>query len=170
MYTLPRTNYLLGRNSLVHSSLPTPKVPVISESDRIKGQLRSLGVSKSALNTAESRHLPNVIHTGENISGVVYGLSKDGFVMMLVTDKRILFIDKKPFFFNEDEITFDVVSGITHGHAGIGSTVTLHTRIRDYQIKTLNERCARGFVEAVEARCVESDYTSMGSTTYRRDI
>lgn len=162
MYTTPRTNYMLGRTSLVHSSLPLIKTPAITESDRIKEQLRSLGVSRSALGTSEARHLPKVIHAGENIRGVVYGLSKDGFVMMLVTDSRILFIDKKPFFVNEDEVTFDVVSGITHGHAGIGSTVTLHTRIRDYQIKTLNERCAHGFVEAVESSCVENSYTSMG--------
>ncbi len=161
MYVLPRSDYLLGRTPLVRSSLPvtapiTPATPVVSESDRIKMQLQSLGVSKSALGTSESRHLPKMIHAGENIVGVVYGMSKDGFVMMLATDKRILFIDKKPFFVNEDEITFDVVSGITHGHAGIGSTVTLHTRIRDYQIKTLNERCAHGFVMAVETKCVES--------------
>lgn len=168
MYTIPRSNYMLGRTSLMHSSLPIVQTPILSEADRIKEQLKSLGVSRSALGTAESRHLPNVIHPGENIRGVVYGISKDGFVMMLVTDKRILFIDKKPFFVNEDEVTFDVVSGITHGHAGIGSTVTLHTRIRDYQIKTLNERCARGFVEAVEASCVENSYTSMGE--YYRNI
>jgi hypothetical protein len=162
MYTVPRTNYLLGRTSLIHNSLPIVQTPVISETDRIKQQLKSLGVSRSALGSAEARHLPKVIHANENIMGVVYGMSKDGFVMILVTDKRILFIDKKPFFVNEDEITFDVVSGISHGHAGIGSTVTLHTRIKDYQIKTLNEHCAHGFVEAVEARCVESSYTNMG--------
>lgn len=163
MYTLPRSNYLLGRTSLIHSSLPMSQTPVLSEADRIKQQLKSLGVSRSALSTSESRHLPKVIHANENITGVVYGMSKDGFVMMIATDKRILYIDKKPFFVNEDEVTFDVVSGITHGHAGIGSTVTLHTRIRDYQIKTLNERCAHGFVEAVEASCVENSYTNMGS-------
>lgn len=168
MYTIPRTNYLLGRTSLVHSSLPAFHTPLMSEADRIKKQLKSLGVSRSALGTSEAHHLPKVIHLGEDIRGVVYGLSKDGFVMMLVTDKRILYIDKKPFFVNEDEITFDVVSGITHGHAGIGSTVTLHTRIRDYEIKTLNEHCAHGFVEAVEASCVEHSYTNMGE--YHRDI
>lgn len=162
MYTLPRSNYMLGRTSLIHSALPAATIPVLSEADRIKQQLKSLGVSKSALSTSEARHLPKVIHPGEDIKGVLYGLSKDGFVMMLVTDKRILFIDKKPFFVNEDEVTFDVVSGITHGHAGIGSTVTLHTRIKDYQIKTLNEHCAHGFVEAVEARCVEYTYADMG--------
>lgn len=163
MYTLPRTNYMLGRTSLVHSSMPTKPEPVVSEEERIRTQLKKLGVSRSALGTSESRHLPNVIHPNETITGVVYGLSRDGFVMMIATDKRILYIDKKPFFVNEDEVTFDVVSGITHGHAGIGSTVTLHTRIRDYQIKTFNEHCAHGFVEAVEASCVENSYTSMGT-------
>jgi hypothetical protein len=161
---------MLGRTSLIHSSLPSTPKTVVSEADRIKMQLKSLGVSRSALGTSESRHLPNVIHPGENIHGVVYGLSKDGFVMILVTNKRILFIDKKPFFVNEDEITFDVVSGISHGHAGIGSTVTLHTRIKDYEIKTLNERCARGFIHAVEARCVENSYSGVDRSQFRQNF
>lgn len=170
MYTLPRTDYMLGRTSLIHSSVPITQKPVVSETDRIKKQLKSLGVSRSALSTSEARHLPKVIHPGEDIYGVVYGLSKDGFVMILVTDKRILFIDKKPFFVNEDEITFDVVSGIRHGHAGIGSTVTLHTRIKDYQIKTLNEHCAHGFVEAVEAQCIENSFVGFGQNQFRRNF
>jgi hypothetical protein len=161
MYVLPRSNDW-RRSPLVHTYVPVVEKPVLSEPDRIKQQLRTLGASRAVLMTSEAKHLPKVIHANENIEGVMYGHAKDGFAMILATDKRVVFVDKKPFFVNEDEITYDVVSGISHGHAGIGSTVTLHTRMKDYKLQTFNEKCAHGFVEAIEAHCV--DYRNMQFT------
>ena len=107
------------------------------------------------MSTSEVHYLPKVIHPNENIIGAVYGHSRNGFAIILATDKRIIFLDKKPLYVVEDEITYGVVSGVSFGHAGIGSTVILHTRIKDYKFQTLNKQCAKGFVKAIEERCVE---------------
>lgn len=128
-----------------------------SSEGRIRQELLALGASKIALNSMEARHLPSVIHANEHIGGMVYGHHEDGMAMLVATDKRIIFIDKKPLFVNEDEITYDVVSGVRFSHAGFGSTVALHTRAKDYTFKTLNQICARGFVEYIELRCLEHD-------------
>jgi hypothetical protein len=103
----------------------------------------------------ESEYLPAIIHPDEEIGGVVYGHHPEGFAMLVATDRRIIFLDKKPMFEVEDEVTYDVVSGVSIGHAGFGSTVVLHTRIKDYPIRTYNLKCAYGFVEYIEARCLE---------------
>ena len=56
----------------------------------------------------------------------------------------------------QDEITFDVVSGVSLNHAAIGYTVNLHTRIRDYKIFTFNGVSAKTFINYIEQRCLEN--------------
>lgn len=156
MYALSRSNDL-ERNPVVNKKKPNPQRSTISQSERIKRQLRSIGASRIAMHSMEGRYLPEIIHADESIQGVVFGLSSDGFAMLIATDRRAIFLDKKPLFVNEDEITYDVVSGVSYGHVGPGSTVTLHTRIKDYTIKTFNDKGANAFVEAIEARCLEHE-------------
>lgn len=122
---------------------------------RIKRELKQLGLSGFGQFSTESRYLPRIIHPDENIGGVLYGKHKDGLAMLVATDRRVIFLDKKPLFIQEDDITFYVVSGVTYTHAGFGSTVTLHTRIKDYTIRTLNRKTAEKFVTFIEERCLE---------------
>jgi hypothetical protein len=156
MYTIPRYNYL-RRSSLVnrHKLWEEPVDRVREHRDRIIQELKQLGVSWVGLATMESRYLPKIIHPEEHIKGIVYGKHKDGFAMLVATDLRAIFLDKKPLFTNEDEITYYVVSGVNFGQAGLYATVTLHTRVKDYSIRTLNRKCARGFVEYIETHCLE---------------
>lgn len=122
---------------------------------RIRQELKDLGVSWLGLSLAESHNLPRLIHQDEHLGGVVYGHHTDGYAMLVATDSRVIFYDKKPLFENVDEVTYDVISGVSLGHAGFGSTVVLHTRVKDYPIRTYNQKCAHTFVEYIEARCLE---------------
>lgn len=125
---------------------------------RIARDMKGFGMSHYGMWRFGTRYLPKIIHPDEQIGGVVYGFGKEGSVMLVATDRRVIFLDKKPLFVNEDEITYDVVGGVSFGHAGPASTVTLHTRLRDYKIKTFNQKCALGFVNFVEARCLEHSH------------
>lgn len=159
MYTIPKSKYA-RRSMLVN----TNRARLIQASnprlhrERVLAELKSLGLSRSGLASMESRYLPLIIHPDEHIGGIVFGYSKDGFAILVATDRRIIFLDKKPFFVNEDEITYGVVSGVKFSRASFGSIVTLHTRVRDYAINTLNEKCANDFVEYIESRCLENNY------------
>ena len=122
---------------------------------RITQELKNAGVSRYGLWKMESRYLPKIIHPTEHIGGVAYGPSDNGSAMLVATDRRVIFLDRKPLFINEEEITYDVVAGVSYSRAGPGSTVVLHTRIRDYQIKTLNAEAAQRFVHFIEQRSLE---------------
>lgn len=156
MYTPTRYGYL-QRNRMINPYKPCTKqfVHPLDHRKRVRRDLKKLGVSRFGLSTMESDYLPKLIHTDEAIGGVVYGHHPDGFAMLVATDRRVIFLDRKPLFENEDEITYDVISGVSFGHAGFGSTVTLHTRVKDYPIKTYNQKCAHRFVEYIESRCLE---------------
>lgn len=154
MYVLPKPNYARRHYTGSYQRFPVQQ-PVVSHGERVKRQLISLGMSRLALKSAESRYLPHLIHPGEDVAGIVYGKAKEGFAMLIATNLRVIFLDKKPLFVNEDEITYDIVSGVSFSHAGLGSTVMLHTRTGDFVIRTFNKKCAIGFVKAIESHCIE---------------
>ncbi len=157
MSTLPSSNYL-QRSLLINGTKDQlPKSPSPSKHQaRVLKELQDLGMSRFALSTLESMYLPHIIRTNEHIGGVIYGRHKVGFAMIVATDRRIIFLDKKPLYVNEDEINYAVVSGVSYCHAGFGSTITLHTRITDYAIRTYNQKCAETFIEYIESRCLEN--------------
>lgn len=123
--------------------------------EHIRQRLLELGVSSFAMGRMESRYLPKIIAPDEALGGVVYGKHPDGFAMLAATDKRIIFLDNKPFFVNEEEINYNVVSGVSMSTVGFISTVTLSTRMKDYALRTFNHKCANSFVRYIEQRSIQ---------------
>ncbi|HVS58498.1 MAG TPA: PH domain-containing protein [Candidatus Saccharimonadales bacterium] len=122
---------------------------------RVHRQLRQLGLSRWGRMTGEARYLPKLIHPQEQLGGVVYGNSEAGLVMVVATDRRIIYIDYKPFFMKTEEINYDVVSGVTLEWVGWSGTVVLHTRMGDYTVRTANRKAAEIFRAYLEKRCIE---------------
>lgn len=122
---------------------------------RIMNQLKKLGMKKYGMLRYASRYLPNLIHKDETLHGIVQGWSTMGSALLVATDRRVIFLDKKPFFTNFDEISFEVVSGVSYSKAGLLSTVTLHTRIKDYAVRTTNQECALKFIDYIETHCLD---------------
>ncbi len=123
---------------------------------RIDQELKAVGVTSFGMKKFAVRYLPKLIHENEHIGGVVYGryVGKNGGValnegMLVATNLRVIFLDHKPGYTEEDEISYDVVSGINRTTA-IFSAVTLHTRLGDYTIRFANSKCAEIFVRYVE--------------------
>jgi len=125
--------------------------------EQITDELRDAGLRGHPLRSMESHYLPHIIGKNEHIKGVVYGYQEMGFVMLIATDRKIIFLDRKPLFMNEDEITYDVVSGVVHNHSVIGTTVTLHTRVKDYKIFCFNRESTAIFVDYIESRCLANN-------------
>lgn len=157
IYQLPTSNYL-RRSLLVNHQRLLPVVPNTPDHrTRITNELRQAGATHYGFWKLSIRYLPHVIHPYEHISGVVYGRNdKDGAVMLIATDRRIIFLDKKPLFVNEDEVNYRMVSGIDYSQAGFGCSVTLHTRIKDFTVHTLNKKAAQNFVEYIEQYRLEN--------------
>jgi len=125
--------------------------------EQIHAELLELGAVPYDLWLPETHALPLIIHPNEHITGIVYGRyhQEDGHQVgrgaLVATNTRILLIDKKPLFIRCDEVTYEVVSGVTYTTLGFVGTVTLHTRIGAISVRTFNQKCAESFVESVEA-------------------
>lgn len=151
MYAQTRQMYIKS----TRAARDARKLNVAQHQQRVLDDLKRLGVSRVGLASAEAKYLPHVIHPHEQIGGVAYGMHPDGFAMLVATDSRVIFLDKKPLFTNEEEINYAIVGGVSYSHVGWGTMIVLHTRIRDYPIRTFNKRCAESFVEFIEQRSLE---------------
>lgn len=130
-------------------------VPGPHKEERIMAELKALGVNWYGFTKSGIRGIPAVLHDSEHVKGVIYGHHDAGQAALVVTDHRILFIDNKPFFKNIEELPFSVVGGITYGKAGLSATVTLHTPVNDYRIRTTNWTSAKHFIDFIESKCLE---------------
>lgn len=169
MYLLPTSNYLLRNLGINHARnqpkrkgepMKRPKKNKATMTDhqkRILDDLTRLGATKMELMSSESNYLHKIIHHLEEIGGIAFGHHELGYCMLVATNRRVIFLDKKPFFANVDDITYDVVSGVSLSHAGVGSTLVLHTRIKDYKLLTMNDASAEKFVNYIEMRCLEHE-------------
>ncbi len=133
---------------------------------RITAELKDVFMSRLAIKSSEGRYLPYIIHDDEHIKAAVFGYQEAGFVMLVATDKRVIFLDKKPLFVNQDEVTFDVVSGVKLNETIIGTTLKLHTRVKDYKLFTFNEDSAEHFMHYIETHCLE--FNNVLRNTYDR--
>ena len=131
--------------------------PAITQDDweNLKKRLTKLGMSKWGFLKSETRALAQLLHKNEHIGGVIFGHSKPGSIMLVATDRRGIYLDTKPLFMKSEEISYDVVAGITLEWVGYRGTVVLHTRLGDFSISTLNKKAALIFRKYVEYRCIE---------------
>ncbi len=120
---------------------------------RIKQELLQAGLPRLGLLRMESRYLPRVIDHDEVVEAVIYGrMPGVGGAMLVATDKRVIFLDKKPLFVTLDELSYKVVAGVKVINEGIYAQLTLHTRMGDYIIGMLKHVAADKFAKYVEQK------------------
>lgn len=136
---------------------------------RIRRELIKAGATIYGLLKAESRYLPRIIHTDEHIQAVVYGQHISSSAMLIATDQRIIYLDKKPTAIFIDEVTYDVVSGIELDVHTLFATVTLHTAVNNYQIKAANVRCSDRFTSFIEEQRVKRSFEEIHNYKPNKD-
>lgn len=126
------------------------------KAQRIQNELKQAGAGNIAMHTPEEKALLDIIHDDEHIGGIIYGRYTEGLAWLIATDRRVIFMDKKPLFTTTDEISYDIVTGTKMTRAGLFTSVTLHTRVADYAIRFVKSKCAKIFVNYLESRRLES--------------
>jgi hypothetical protein len=145
---------------------PTPAVnytePIDYESPadkvrRVRRELVDAGITSYGLLKGESRVIHRVLHADEHIEAIVYGQHHSSSVMLAATSERIIFLDKKPMALFLDEVSYEVVSGIEFGIHMLFASLTLHTPVKNYDIKYANLRCAQSFAKHIESHRLHRD-------------
>jgi general stress protein 26 len=123
---------------------------VLNHQERIKDELIKAGVTKYGLMKMEGRFAHLHIGEDEHVKGVVYGQGGSGSAMLIATDKRVVYLDQKPFFSVSDHLGYEAISGVEISQTIGFAHVLLHSRAGDYNIRFANINCARKFVEYID--------------------
>lgn len=127
----------------------------IAHKDRIAYELQAAGLSRYAMSRPEPRHLHMLIHPDEHIEAAICGAFGSGTGMLVATDRRVIFTNRKPLSSLYDEFTYDVVSGIAVSRIGMLLDVILHTHVGNFRIHTIPNAAHRQFVSHIEQRRIE---------------
>ncbi len=141
-----------------------------SHKNRIYQELTNVGIDSLSLFRAEGRYLPSVIYEDEHIGGAIYGLGQGGWCMLVATEKRVIYLDRKPFFTTKDILTYDIVSGIQSNTTGPFSSVTLQTRVGDYALRFVGKRAADVFIKYIESRRLSGGQYDQSSGRYFQEV
>lgn len=90
-------------------------------------QLREIGAVGRFLGRPELRELPKIMFEGEVIRHLTIGRYEGGWATLCATDRRVLLVDKKPFYLTIEDIRYDMVSDVQYNHRLIDATVRLGT-------------------------------------------
>lgn len=116
----------------------------------IEKELKNVGMKMYGLMKSETKELPHILAENETIHGCIYGQYKGGSGMLVATNRRLIFLDKKPMHLLMEEMTYERIVDIGADWQPFFSKVTVNARAEKYVFKYVNTRCARIFVRYLE--------------------
>lgn len=82
---------------------------------KVKDQLDALGDFSRFLTSSEIGYLPQILNQGEIVHGITSGIFEAKTWIIVVTDRRLLFLDKKLFVgLTQVDIPLSQISSVTH--------------------------------------------------------
>jgi len=125
---------------------------------QVRQELRRAGLNWLDMLTIETHYIHNLIHPNEHIQAAVCGRSNLGALpaLIIATNLRVIYLHRIPLFMTMDEISYDLVTGISYNKIGPWyAAVTLHTRNGDYELTFVNLHAANKFVETMEQSSID---------------
>lgn len=122
--------------------------------ERIRRELRDLGVSWWGMLYGECRYLHTIVRDKESVEAVTYGRHAGNRALLVATNQRLIYIDKKPLYTHIDEITYEVIGGVSFSQGIIYGELVLHSNVDDYHLKVFNKKCGLWMRKYIEQRCL----------------
>jgi len=121
----------------------------------IEEQLKRVGCHYRWWGRAEIRELANILLPEETIAQAVNGHYEGGFAMLVVTDHRLLLVDRKPMFFTLEDIRFDMISEIDFSARLMDGSVHVITPTHKLSFIAWNQTRLRRLVDYTQERVME---------------
>jgi hypothetical protein len=121
----------------------------------VEEQLQRVGCNFRFWGRPEIRELCNILVPGEVIAQCVNGRYEGGFALLVVTNHRLLLIDKKPMFLTLEDIRFDMIAEIDFSAQLFESTIRIATATRKLVFIAWNQARLRKLLDYVQQRMME---------------
>lgn len=123
--------------------------------DQVEDQLKKVGCNFRFWNRPEIRELRNILVPGEVIAQCANGRYENGYALLVVTNHRLLLIDKKPMFLTLEDIRFDMISEIDYSAQMIEGTIVIMTPNRKLRFTGWNHGRLRTILNYTQLRVTE---------------
>lgn len=118
--------------------------------NEVAEQLKRLHVNFQFWCRGEIRELPKILFEGEQLHHVLVGRYEGGFALFCATDRRVLLIDKKPFYLTIEDIRYDMISDVQYNYRMIDATVRLGTIHKTIAFTAYNHNKLRDFTNYIQ--------------------
>ncbi len=105
----------------------------------LKGQLKNIGLHFRIFGRAEVKELQRILRFGENIYQCAFGYYHGGSGLLVVTDQRILLIDKRTFYLNLEEFTYKNIKNVELQFKTLQATLTVHCLDKKLIFRSLSD-------------------------------
>lgn len=121
----------------------------------VEDQLRAVGCNYRFFGRPEIRELRNILVPEEVIAQAVNGRYEGGYAMLVVTNHRLLLIDKKPMFLTLEDIRFDMISEIDFSAQLLSGTIRIQTPNRKLVFTGWNQGRLRNVLNYTQQRITD---------------
>jgi hypothetical protein len=109
-----------------------------------------IGTSRLLLRK-EIKELPNILWDNERVDKLVQGYYSGGRGILVATDKRLIFVDKRLFDLKVEDFPYDKISSIQYETGLLLGKITIFTSGNEAVIEKIMKPRAREFCEYVRA-------------------
>ena len=118
----------------------------------VDGQLEKVGMKNKFFGRPEVRELCYILVPDEIIQHAVIGRYEGGFALLVTTNKRILLIDKKPWFLTLEDIRYDMVSEVDYFARLLDATISLNLLNKKVNFTSWSQIRLRDMVHYIQHR------------------
>lgn len=116
----------------------------------VDAQLAKVGMRNRFFARPEVKELCHILAPNETIKHAVNGHYEGGFALFIATDRRLLLIDKKPWFLTMEDIRYDMVSEVDFFARLIDSSVCLNMINKKLNFTTWRQEKMRKMVSYIQ--------------------
>jgi len=105
----------------------------------VLAQLNSIGHRLRLFGRAEIKELQNILQPDEQIIQCAYGYYQGGSGLLVATDKRLLLVDKRPFYLNLESLPFDQIRDIDFGARLLQGSLFLQVGLKKLVFRSVSD-------------------------------
>lgn len=120
--------------------------------DEVEYQLSKAGFRGWILGRAETKELPSILRPAETIRAAVAGFYEAGTAMLVATEERLLFIDKRFYHCRCDEIAYDSIGSTDYQTNLLTAKVIIQYRGGRVTLSRVRNRLARQIVRFIDTK------------------
>lgn len=120
----------------------------------VEEQLKAIGCNFKFFGRPEIKELTKILLPGETIAQCTNGYYEGGIALLVVTDHRLLLVDRKPMYLTIEDLRFDMISEIDFNHRLLNATARIFSTNKSLVFTSWNHQRLRKLIEYLQHQVV----------------